>query len=145
MLERSFDVERINAVANHPEVRPFIGAPELGELDFADAVENDKNWFLMGEHGGYVLVWSAPNVHEVHVCILPEGRGKWAAQARQATIDYAVDNGVEMLWARVAPTDRSVALYARRGGMQPTGEMIYTLGSAYDLYKMELPKCLKQQ
>jgi len=144
MLERSFDVERINAVANHPEVRPFVGPAELGELDFTDAVAFDKNWFLMGEHGGYVLAWSAPNVHEVHVMILPEGRGKWAAKARQFTIDYAVDNGVETLWARIAPSAPSVALYARRGGMQPTGEMIYTLGSAYDLFKMELPKCRQQ-
>jgi hypothetical protein len=144
MLERSFDVERINAVANHSEVRPFVGPAELGELDFTDAVAFDKNWFLMGEHGGYVLAWSAPNVHEVHVMILPEGRGKWAAKARQFTIDYAVDNGVETLWARIAPSAPSVSLYARRGGMQPTGEMIYTLGSAYDLFKMELPKCRQQ-
>ncbi len=144
MMERSFDVERINAVANHPEVRPFVGPAELGELDFTDAVAFDKNWFLMGEHGGYVLAWSAPNVHEVHVMILPEGRGKWAAKARQFTIDYAVDNGVETLWARIAPSAPSVSLYARRGGMQPTGEMIYTLGSAYDLFKMELPKCRQQ-
>ena len=138
MLERCFDVERINAVANHPDVRPHIGAPELGELDFAEAVENDKNWFLMGEHGGYVLVWSAPAVHEVHVCILPEGRGKWAAQARQAMLDYAKANGAKMLWARIAPTAKFVSLFARRGGMKPTYEMLYTLGSAYDVYKMEL-------
>jgi len=144
MLERCFDVERINAVGNQPDVRPFIGPASLGELDFTDAIADEKNWFLMGEHGGYVLAWSAPAVHEVHVMVLPEGRGAWAAQARQFTIDYAIDKGVEMLWARISPAARSVALYARRGGMQPTGEMIYTLGTAYDLYKMELPKCRQQ-
>jgi hypothetical protein len=53
MLERCFDVDRINEVANHPDVRPFIGPISLGELDFADAVQFDKNWFLLGEHGGY--------------------------------------------------------------------------------------------
>jgi len=144
MLERCFDVDRINGVANHPDVRPFIGAASLGELDFTDAVQFDKNWFLLGEHGGYVLAWSSPNVYEVHVMILPEGRGKWAAKARQFTIDYAVENGAETLWARIAPNAASVYMYARKGGMQPTGEMIYTLGSAYDLYKMELPKCQQQ-
>lgn len=144
MLERCFDVDRINAVGNHPDVRPYIGHAELGELDFTDAVADKNNWFLMGEHGGYVLAWSAPGVYEVHVSILPEGRGKWAAQARQFTIDYAIDRGAQMLWARISPDARHVAYYARRGGMQATGEMIYTLGSAYDLYKMELPKCLKQ-
>jgi len=144
MLERSFDIDRINAVANHADVRPFIGPSSLGELDFTDAVQFDKNWFLMGEHGGYVLAWSAPNVYEVHVMVLPEGRGKWAAKARRSMLDYAVENGAETLWARIAPNAPSVSMYARRGGMQPTGEMIYTLGSAYDLYKMELPKCHQQ-
>lgn len=144
MLERCFDVDWINEVGNHPDVRPYIGHAELGELDFTDAVANGNNWFLMGEHGGYALVWSAPDVYEVHVFILPKGRGKWAAQARRFTIDYAIDKGVQMLWARISPSARGVAYYARQGGMQPTGEMIYTLGSAYDLYKMELPKCHQQ-
>tara|TARA_R110000868_G_scaffold18051_2_gene78323 strand:- start:171 stop:605 length:435 start_codon:yes stop_codon:yes gene_type:complete len=144
MLERCFDVKRINEIGNHPDVRPYIGYAELGELDFSDAVGDEKNWFLIGEYGGYILAWSAPNVREVHVFVLPEGRGKWAAQARQFTIDYAIDNQVQMLWARISPRARSVAYYARRGGMQPTGEMIYTLGSAYNLYKMELPKCRQQ-
>ena len=138
MLERSFDVDAINAAANRPDVRPFVGPAELGELDFEDAVADTNNWFLMGEHGGFVLVWSAPGVYEVHVFIAREGRGKWAAQARQAMLDYAKANGAKMLWARILPTAKFVSLFARRAGMKPTYEMLYTLGSAYDVYKMEL-------
>jgi hypothetical protein len=138
MLERSFDVDAINAAANHPDVRPYIGPASLGELDFEDAVADTNNWFLMGEHGGFVLVWSAPGVYEVHVFIAREGRGKWASKARQAMLDYAKANGAKMLWARIAPTAKFVSLFARRGGMKPTYEMLYTLGSAYDVYKMEL-------
>ena len=138
MLERSFDVDAINAAANRPDVRPFIGPASLGELDFEDAVADHNNWFLMGEHGGFVLVWSAPGVYEVHVFIATEGRGKWAAQAWAATREYAAQNGAKMLWARIAPTAKFVSMFARRGGMKPTYEMLYTLGSAYDVYKMEL-------
>lgn len=138
MLERSFDVDAINAAANRPDVRPFIGPASLGELDFEDAVADYNNWFLMGEHGGFVLVWSAPDVYEVHVFIATEGRGKWAAQAWVATREYAAQNGAKMLWARIAPTAKFVSMFARRGGMKPTYEMLYTLGSAYDVYKMEL-------
>lgn len=138
MLERCFDAEVVNLAANHPDVRPFLGPASLGELDFEEAVAEDHNWFLMGAHGGFALAWSGPGVYEVHVFILPEGRGKWAAQARQATIDFAKANGAKMLWARISPAARFVSYFARRGGMQPTGEMIYTLGSPYDLYKMEL-------
>ena len=138
MLARSFDVNAINAAANRPDVRPFIGPASLGELDFEDAVTDYNNWFLMGEHGGFVLVWSAPGVYEVHVFIATEGRGKWAAQAWAATREYAAQNGAKMLWARIAPTAKFVSMFARRGGMKPTYEMLYTLGSAYDVYKMEL-------
>lgn len=138
MLERSFDVEAINAAANRPDVRPFIGPASLGKLDFEDAVTDYNNWFLMGEHGGFVLVWSAPGIYEVHVFIATEGRGKWAAQAWVAARKYAAQNGAKMLWARIAPTAKFVSMFARRGGMKPTYEMLYTLGSAYDVYKMEL-------
>jgi hypothetical protein len=138
MLTRSFDVNAINAAANRPDVRPFIGPASLGELDFEDAVTDYNNWFLMGEHGGFVLVWSAPGVYEVHVFIATEGRGKWAAQAWIAAREYAAQNGAKMLWARIAPTAKFVSMFARRGGMKPTYEMLYTLGSAYDVYKMEL-------
>lgn len=138
MLERCFDAEVVNLAANHPDVRPFLGPASLGELDFEEAVAEDHNWFLMGKHGGFALAWSGPGVYEVHVFILPEGRGKWAAQARQEVIDFAKANGAKMLWARISPAARFVSYFARRGGMQPTGEMIYTLGSPYDLYKMEL-------
>lgn len=138
MLDRCFDVAVVNAAANHPYVRPTLGPAELGELDFEEAVADHNNIFLMGEYGGFALAWSAPGVYEVHVTILPEGRGKWAAQARQATIDYAKSTGAKMLWARIAPAAKYVSLFARRGGMQPTGEMLYTLGHAYDVYKMEL-------
>ena len=138
MLERCFDAGLVNLAANHPDVRPFLGPECLGELDFEEAVSEHNNWFLMGEHGGFALAWSAPTVYEVHVFILPEGRGKWAAKARKATIDFAKDNGAKILWARIAPAAKFVSHFARRGGMQPTGEMIYTLGAAYDVYKMEL-------
>jgi hypothetical protein len=138
MLTRSFDVNAINAAANRPDVRPFIGPASLGELDFEDAVTDYNNWFLMGEHGGFVLVWSAPGVYEVHVFIATEGRGKWAAQAWVAAREYAAQNGAKMLWARIAPAAKFVSMFARRGGMKPTYEMLYTLGSAYDVYKMEL-------
>lgn len=138
MLTRSFDVDAINAAANRPDVRPFIGPASLGELDFEDAVTDYNNWFLMGEHGGFVLVWSAPGVYEVHVFIATEGRGKWAAQAWIVAREYAAQNGAKMLWARIAPAAKFVSMFARRGGMKPTYEMLYTLGSAYDVYKMEL-------
>ena len=138
MLVRSHDAARINAVVNHPEVRPHVGAPELGDLDVTDLVERPEHWFLMGDHGGFMLSWSAPGVREVHTFVLPEGRGKWAEDARAAMLDYARKNGTEMLWTKIAEDDRHVIRYARQGGMQFTGDVLETFGKPYRIYRMEL-------
>lgn len=138
MLERSHDAARINAVVNHPEVRPHVGAPEIGELDLTELVARPEHWFLMGDHGGFMLSWSAPGVREVHTFVLPEGRGKWAEDARAAMLDYARDNGTQMLWTKIAEGDRHVIRYARQGGMQFTGDVLETFGKPYRIYRMEL-------
>lgn len=138
MLVRSHDAARINAVVNHPEVRPHVGAPDAGDLDVTDLVERPEHWFLMGDHGGFMLSWSAPGVREVHTFVLPEGRGKWAEDARSAMLDYARKNGTEMLWTKIAEDDRHVIRYARQGGMQFTGDVLETFGKPYRIYRMEL-------
>lgn len=138
MLVRSHDAARINAVVNHPEVRPHVGAPDAGDLDVTDLVTRPEHWFLMGDHGGFMLSWSAPGVREVHTFVLPEGRGKWAEDARAAMLDYARKNGTEMLWTKIAEDDRHVIRYARQGGMQFTGDVLETFGKPYRIYRMEL-------
>jgi hypothetical protein len=138
MLERSHDAAQINAVVNHPEVRPHVGAPEIGDLDLTELVARPEHWFLMGEHGGFMLGWSAPGVREVHTFVLPDGRGKWAEDARAAMLDYARGNGTQMLWTKIAEADRHVIRYARQGGMQFTGDVLETFGKPYRIYRMEL-------
>lgn len=139
MLKRCFDKDRINAIVNDPSVRPFVGAPEMGDLDMTPVIDRHENWFLLGEHGGFLLIWSAPFTREVHTFILPSGRGKWAADARQTVIDYAAKNGVKMLWTKIAPEHRHTDRFARQGGMQLTDEVIETFGKPYRVYWMELP------
>ena len=138
MLERSFDTGRINEVINHPEVRPFVGPISYGDVDVAPVVAKPEDWFLMGAHGGFLLSWSSPGVREIHTFVLPEGRGRWAAEARAEMLGYARANGTHTLWTKIDPAHRHTVQFARRGGMQPTEEMITTLGTPYQIYMMEL-------
>lgn len=115
MLVRSHDVARINEVVNHPTVRPAVGMPELGYLDMTPVVERPEHWFLIGDHGGFALTWSAPGVYEWHSFILPEGRGKWAADARSEAIEYARQHGARMLWSKIPPDAPHVDRFARQG------------------------------
>lgn len=124
-------------MVNDPAVRPFVGPEDIGELDFAPLIR-PENWVLMGEHGGFALLWSAPGVYEVHTFVLPSGRGQWARQAASDGIAYARENGARMLWTRVPPDLPHVAAYAKGMGMSPTGGAIETFGVPYDILSMEL-------
>jgi hypothetical protein len=136
MLERSFDTARINAVINHPDVRPFVGPGD----EYADAsvlIDNPDNWFLMGDHGGFCLIQTLPHVHEIHTFILPKGRGVWARNAAQALLDFARENGDNMVWTKVPEDQRNVEAYTRRAGLHFTGEVVQEFGKPYKIFKLE--------
>ena len=95
MLERSYDTEFINKVVNDPAVRPYVGSGVDGDIDTQILVDDPENWFLMGEHGGFLFSETAPGIREVHTFILPSGRGEWAADARAKAIEYLRDHGTE--------------------------------------------------
>lgn len=138
MLQRCADAELVNLAVNHPDVRPHVGAPDAGELDLGPLVDRPEHWFLMGEHGGFALLWTAPRYYEVHTFILRSGRGQWANAARAAMLGYAKRRGAERLWTRIPPQARHVERFARQGGMQPTGEVIETFGAPHRIFMMEL-------
>jgi len=131
-------------VVNHPAVRPYAGLPDAGELDFAPLLSCPEHVALLGEHGGFLLIWSAPGVRELHVFLLPEGRGKWGFAAQAEVIAYAQHHAIRTLWARISPQMRHLALFARRGGMKPTGETIEAFGVPYQIFAMEVPSCRQQ-
>lgn len=135
ILSRSFDVAHINEVINHPEVRPFIGGD--GEIDITPAVIEKQNVFLMGEHGGFMLAWSAPNVHEIHTFILPSGRGSWAREAAQELIAFCRKNGDRMIWTKVPKGRKNVEAFTRRAGLKATGEEVTMFGHPYSLFSLE--------
>lgn len=140
MLARCTDPARINAVVNHPAVRPGVGLVDMGDLDMSPVI-GEPHWWLMGEHGGFALMWSAPGVREVHTFILPEGRGRWAAKARSEGIAYAREHGTRMLWTKVPDGARHVEAFARAGGMKDCGETQTMFGKPYRIFAMELDQC----
>ena len=140
MIVRTFDPELVNSVVNAPEVRPFVG-PGADFLDLSDHVSKPENLFLMGEHGGFALVWSAPEAYEVHTFILNGGRGKWARNAAQEAMNYMAEQGASLLWTKIPDDQPNVAAFAAAMGMKPTGQIIETFGKPYAVYKMGAGTC----
>lgn len=128
-LKRCADSNLVNDLANDPAIRPFIGGDITQPLDLTAAVENPLNIVLMGDHGGFLMAWSAPGVFEVHTMIRPEGRGVWAAEAAALARDSMFDiYGATQLWTRVEEGADNVLAYAERGGMKRWGTAPFDLG-----------------
>lgn len=87
-IKREKDASRINAILNHPEVRPWVAEMDRGVLDLTSAVENERNILLSGEYGACMFFKLLPGVYEVHTQTLPEGRGKWAKQFIEQALSW---------------------------------------------------------
>jgi len=83
MICRTLDPTFLNSVANHPEVRPWLGGE--GELDLAGLLGNVQNYGIEADGGGWLLQHLAPGEYELHTLFLPEARGmSYFRQAREA-------------------------------------------------------------
>lgn len=136
MLIRTHDPDAINALANHEEIRPFIGGS--GPLDFTDAIARPEHHFIIGQHGGFALIWTAPAALEVHTMIMKKGRGRWARDAASFGIGYARQAGAKTLWTKVPPHSRNVRIYAAMMGMRDMAMTVEQFGLPYDVMAMEI-------
>lgn len=136
MLERSFDGAAINRLVNDPTIRPFVGGDISQPLDLSSAII-ERNVFLLGEHGGFALIWTSPATFEVHTFILPSGRGRWALRATQVGIAIMKDwFGAKQLWTRVEENAAATRLFTRAAGMWPAGREIFDIGGGPKIYQI---------
>jgi hypothetical protein len=140
IVSRTYDAVRVNALVNHPSVRPFVGGDGVSELDLTDAVADRRNIFLAGEHGGFAFSWSAPRTYEVHTFILPEGRGEWSRAFAMAARNWMQDHEATHLWTRVPADAENIRAFTEDAGFVPAG-VDHVAGTDYDLYEWG-PKCL---
>lgn len=70
--------DRLNAIANHEAVLPFISAG-LSSIDMSPLLADQRNAILLGEHGFMLFTPGQPfnMIYEAHTSVLPEGRGAW--------------------------------------------------------------------
>ncbi len=138
MIQRTFDAAILNEIVNHPEVRPTCGGDGESWIDLTEAVAEPKNHAVLWEHGCFFFGWSAPQTYEVHIFILPEGRGKQSYRIASEGIAYIVNQGADHLWARIAKNMPHLRHYTASAGFKPCGTDTIDLGAgpvAYDLYQ----------
>lgn len=83
MIKRTMDATFLNEVANHPDVRPWLGGE--GVLDLTPAALDPNSILLEATGGGWLLHPIMPGVYELHTMFLPRARGRaYFAAAREA-------------------------------------------------------------
>ncbi len=122
IVRQTRDASAVNAIINHPSIFPSLSLGMEGPLDIAPLMENPRNLCFLGEHGGAILVWSAPGVYDAHDFILPEGRGKWAKLACTAILSAAFNaHDARMVWAQTPVGNRPCRFFNRALGFKSEG------------------------
>lgn len=81
-IRRTMDAAYLNSIANHPDVRPYIGG--AGQADLGPILASAANYALVTEGGGWLLQPLMAGTYELHTLVAPEGRGKpFFAAARE--------------------------------------------------------------
>jgi hypothetical protein len=119
LIRRDTEGDTINAIVNHPEVRPWV-LREDQNLDFR-AIANDPRIFLLvGDPplGSIIFSQIVTGVYEAHAAVLPQGRGEWTAELSQAAMHYmfTATDCVEIL-TRVLQGHVAAASLARHLGL----------------------------
>lgn len=115
-VKRTFDAARFNVIANHPDVRPWLGGE--GEIDLTDVVGNPANFALAIEGGGFLLVARDTGIYEVHSLFLPEAR-RYSLGAMRSGMEYMFcRTDAFRLITQVPDGNTAAAALARKGGFR---------------------------
>lgn len=140
MPERTFDVERVNAIANRPDVRPSLGYEGCdGDVDFGAAIADERNIFLE-EGGGFAICgFSGPGVYECHLMYPPEARGRGAIASSKAMAAFMFAGGARLLWGQPRKSDRAAQWHIRQVGFDPAGSGVNPLFGPVEYFVKEAP------
>lgn len=83
LLRRTYEATFLNYVANHPDVRPWLGTDGKSRIEFGPLIEAGAV-ALINRDGGFLFAPKGDGVFEVHTQFLPSGHGKAWAVAREA-------------------------------------------------------------
>lgn len=116
MIRRTFDATFLNTVANHPEVRPWLGGE--GAIDLSETINNADNFALICGHGGFVLRSLGGGVYEVHSQFLPDS-GTAAIRAMRAALRWMFTRTDAVQIVSQVPDNNDAAKgFARAGGLK---------------------------
>lgn len=140
--ERQNDAERLNELANHPAIYPWVRGPHKGALDLSPVTADPDNIVLAGEHGAEIFIPIQPGIYEAHSMCLPEGRGPWMVGFVEDCLRHLFTRTDCVEVVTRCPTRQAVAL-AKRVGLtceftNPKGWLIDGKQVSADIYALRV-------
>lgn len=118
---RTFSRSLVDAVINHPDVRPTMEAG-IHILRSVDVLSDTRNVVYACEHGVAVCIWERSGVYKVHIGLLKGGRGKVGlAFAKECVDDLFKRFGASVLHTAIPLQLRAARLFCRLLGFRSTG------------------------
>lgn len=138
MIVRATDASLHNRIANHPDVKPSFGYNE-GPTDFTPLLAHPEGYVLLSDGDGAAAVfeWSAPNVWQAHIFLMPESRGAYGIKAVKAMAEFMFLSGAKMLWGMAPAERKQVGRFGRLIGARPAGEGEDAMGTRVQLFVLE--------
>lgn len=146
-VKRDFSARRINEIANHPDVLPFVKGATQPPVDLTPAVRNKGNVVLVGAHGAIFFHQIQLGLYEGHSMCLPEGRGHWMASFARAAMHFMFTRTDCLEIIGRCPNPKVKALVRHLGWtkefVNPNGWMIEGKFASADIYAIRLQDWLK--
>ena len=114
MLTPEKDAIKINRLINDPSIKPYVCGQITGVLDVTILVNNPKNIFFCGEHGGCAFIWMEDEQYELHSFVLPEVRGRWTRDNFKLCRDWIWANTAAKRIVTLCPQNNRMAIGAAR-------------------------------
>lgn len=119
MITRDMNADRLNLIANHPDVFKWVSVPGIGYLDASAIAEDPKNYVLMTDGGGVFYHSHGNGIYEAHSQYLPDARGKFALDTTRETIDWMFTHtDCERIITAVPKGNLAAAVLAKACGLR---------------------------
>ena len=138
MIERVFDAELLNRIANAPDVAATFGLPGAGRMDFTEVASRTDDHVILTDRLAVAAVaeWTSPGCWQVHIMAREPARGEWALARFREARDWMFDFGARQLWCQVATESRHTSLVARMVGFRPAGSGVHPVIGPVGYYEV---------
>lgn len=137
---RTFDPTVLNRIANLPEVKPYFGHVEEGDIYFDELASAPDDYTLLcnGEDAGAIFEWSGPGIWQSHYLFARSCRGRRAIEECRRMIGWMFEQEKAcLLWGQTPIANRPARWLNRQIGAISHGIRNHHISGPCELFTVE--------